>query len=178
MRSIFVSAGQHGFLASLGDGDHRGPKLDLGGFLILVPLGIVYVVYHAFDRMLPLEYREMASNLFALVVLVVVCLVLQWAYQPSRRQLGVDIITLKSARTLQWTLIAIGFSTVRHVLPLFASEVSLRSPQLLFAGQVNAGFITPYVNAAVEELFGPVAEELLFRGYVYLEVISKPCTRG
>jgi membrane protease YdiL (CAAX protease family) len=152
----------------LGDIRAEGPKLDLDGFFVFIPLSMALFLYFGLEQFMPLAWRGMTTNLVTVGVLAAACWALQKEYRPAIAQFGMHRAALRSSKVLSWTLIGVCLSVLRHSITVFASELT---PTGLSAGclanvhATSALGLNPVLFLGV---LGPVGEEFLFRGYICL----------
>jgi membrane protease YdiL (CAAX protease family) len=114
-------------------------------------------------------YWPTGFKLFSAGILGIVIWVLQSEYEPTLAQFGLDASTLASMRVKAWILVGMGLNILVHTvvfesLPRISqrwfahSQGSWAEPSLL----ITAG------NLLSVALVGPVFEEVVFRGYLYL----------
>jgi len=158
--------------ASLGTERSTGSKLGLHGFLIFVPLYAVLAIYILFERYVEQSSRPAVLGLLLLLLYAIGIFVLHREYRPTLSQLGLHLQAFGSRKVRACVLSGIAFTTIERTL-LPVTEYLLGLPVQL----TPSHSLPPDVQQAWTHLpsffvftvlLHPVAEELIFRGYLYL----------
>jgi len=158
--------------ASLGTERSTGPKLGLDGFLIFVPLYAGLVIYSLFETYVAQSSRTAVWGLSFFLLYAIGIFVLHREYRPTFAQLGLHLQAFGSRNVRVCLLSGIAFVTiVRTFAPV--TEYLLGLPVQL----TPSHSVPPDVQQAWTHLpsflvftvlLHPAAEELIFRGYLYL----------
>lgn len=157
-------------VAALGSEQREGPKLDMSMFV--VGLAII-VLLMCFSVVLPVSGRT--SDRVAITIqyggLAMLFFFLQGEYRPRADQLGLRLATLARRRVLLWASGGIAFTAVELGLMYGFAELVLSTLPRHHVFSVNLSlpnlFEHPF-DLLITALVGPILEELLFRGYLYL----------
>jgi membrane protease YdiL (CAAX protease family) len=142
-------------------------------FLVFLPLFLgAFAVYCICDLVfanhVPAGTSYWLDALLVVVVLALGCLALHHEYRPSFTQLGLQRGAFRSPNVRRCTYLASGVAVLLKTIPLLIAD--LRGPAV-------GGRLHPVVQEAWEHLpsylilyvvLGPLAEEFMFRGYIYL----------
>jgi membrane protease YdiL (CAAX protease family) len=158
-------------VVALGPKRQEGPRLDMSMFVVGLAIILLLV---CFSVVLPVSGRT--SDRVAITIayggLAILFFFLQREYRPRADQLGLRLTTLTRLRVLLWATGGIAFTAVELGLMYgFARFVLSTLPQhhvWTIGLQPLDRLVRRPFDLLIPIVAGPVLEELLFRGYLYL----------
>jgi membrane protease YdiL (CAAX protease family) len=153
-------------VVGLGGDSQKGPKLSMEVFLF----GVMVLLFGALGFVISKSWGVRA--LFGCVGLAALCFILQHEYQPRLRQFGLSRTTLMSKRTLVWAGFGVGLAAAELGLifgPPYVWFLAFPPHRAFTLGLQPLSYLArDPLGLLLAVVVGPILEELLFRGYLYL----------
>ncbi|TAM84113.1 MAG: CPBP family intramembrane metalloprotease [Acidobacteria bacterium] len=166
MSDLQINEEEPRLVVGLGGEPQKGPKLSMKAFLF----GVVVLLFGGLCSVISKSWAD--GVLFLYVGYTALCFVLQHEYRPRLRQFGLSRGVLWSRRTLAWIGPGLALAGAELIF-LYGTAylVSALGPSrhTLMVGVQPLGRIIQHpFEPLIIGVIGPILEELLFRGYLYL----------
>jgi membrane protease YdiL (CAAX protease family) len=169
MVGSWINSATQRLVVALGDDERRGPKLGLVRFLV-----VGFVLFTVFMGCVSYLFPQWYSDTDVMICggEAVFCVVAQLEYRPRASQFGLHTGRVWSGTVLKW--VAVGIMLTASVLGLiYGSGYILMSTSPPYHGftaglQPLSHILRHPLDFLLSVAVGPVLEELLFRGHLYL----------